>query len=106
MYKIAIYIPSDTLEKVKQAMFDQGAGRLGNYDHCAWQVLGQGQFRPLAQSNPALGQKGRLETVEEYLVEMICDASVIKSVIVALNQAHPYEEPAYKVTRLEDIDIN
>ncbi|MES2998887.1 MAG: YqfO family protein [Pseudomonadota bacterium] len=106
MYKIATYIPSDTLEKVKQAMFDQGAGRLGNYDHCAWQVLGQGQFRPLAQSNPTLGQKGRLETVEEYLVEMICDASVIKSVIAALKQAHPYEEPAYTVTRLEDININ
>jgi hypothetical protein len=106
MYKIAVYIPSDSLEKVKQAMFDQGAGRLGNYDHCAWQVMGQGQFRPLEKSSPTLGKKGQLETVEEYLVEMICDQWIIKSVIAALKQAHPYEEPAYTVSQLENIDIN
>jgi hypothetical protein len=106
MYKIAVYIPSDQLEQVKQAMFAQGAGRLGNYEHCAWQVLGQGQFRPLAESNPTLGQKGRLESVNEYLVEMICDAKAIKSVIKALKQAHPYEEPAYTVLRLEAIDVD
>ncbi len=105
MYKIATYIPSDHLEKVKQAMFEQGAGRLGNYDHCCWQILGQGQFRPLLKSNPTLGQKGRLETVEEYLVEMICDEKVLKPVINALKQAHPYEEPAYAVVRLEEIDL-
>lgn len=45
MYKIATYIPHDSLEKVKQAMFEQGAGQLGNYDCCAWQTLGQGQLR-------------------------------------------------------------
>ena len=106
MYKIAVYIPSDSLEKVKQAMFDQGAGKFGNYDHCAWQVLGQGQFRPLAQSNPTLGQKGKLETVEEYLVEMVCDNAVIKSVIDALKRTHPYEEPAYTVIHLENNNID
>ncbi len=73
MYKISVYIPSDYLEPVKLAMFDQGGGRLGNYDHCAWQVLGQGQFRPLVQSNPFKGQKGNVEAQDEYLVEMICD---------------------------------
>lgn len=106
MYKIAVYIPSDSLEKVKQAMFDQGAGRFGNYDHCAWQVLGQGQFRPLAQSNPTLGQEGKLERVEEYLLEMICDNAVINPVIEALKQTHPYEEPAYTVIHLENNNID
>ena len=106
MYKIAVYIPDHSLEKVKQAMFDQGAGQLGNYKHCCWQVLGQGQFYSLPNSNPVIGQKGRLETVDEYLVEMVCDDKVIKSVIKALKQAHPYEEPAYSVYRLEDININ
>ena len=102
MYKISVYIPSDYLETVKLAMFNQGGGRLGNYDHCAWQVLGQGQFRPLVQSNPFKGQKENLETLGEYLVEMICDKKHIKSVIAALKKAHPYEEPAYSVVRLED----
>jgi structural toxin protein (hemagglutinin/hemolysin) RtxA len=102
MYKISVYIPSDYLEAVKLAMFDQGAGRLGNYDHCAWQVLGRGQFRPLAQSNPFKGQKGNLETLDEYLVEMICDKKCIKPVIAALKKSHPYEEPAFAIVRLED----
>lgn len=106
MYKITVYIPRDSLEKVKQAMFKEGAGKLGNYEQCAWQVMGQGQFLPLTQSNPTLGQKGKLETVEEYLVEMVCDDAIIKSVIKALKQAHPYEEPAYTVYRLENININ
>ncbi len=102
MYKVSVCVPSDHLEKVKLAMFEQGAGRLGNYDHCVWQVLGQGQFRPLAQSNPFLGKQGRLETVEEYLVETICDDHCIKPVIQALKKSHPYEEPSYSIIRLEE----
>jgi structural toxin protein (hemagglutinin/hemolysin) RtxA len=105
MYKITTYIPYDSLEKVKQAMFAQGGGKLGHYDCCAWQTRGQGQFRPLAQSNPAVGQKGKLEYIEEYLVEMICEDRFIKSVVKALKQAHPYEEPAYAVMHLENICI-
>lgn len=101
MYKISVYIPSDYLEQVKLAMFEQGGGRLGNYDNCAWQVLGQGQFRPLAQSNPFLGQEGSIEILEEYLVEMICDEKSIKPVIQALKKSHPYEEPAFSIVRLE-----
>lgn len=101
MYKISVYIPSDYLEKVKLAMFNQGGGRLGNYDHCAWQVLGQGQFRSLEQSTPFKGQKGIKEVLDEYLVEMICDENHIKPVIAALKKSHPYEEPAYSIVRLE-----
>lgn len=103
MYKITVYIPSAELENVKQAMFDQGAGQLGDYDHCCWQVLGQGQFRPSENSNPSVGQKEKLNTVKEYLVEMICNDAVINAVIRALKQAHPYEEPAYSIVRLEAI---
>lgn len=102
MYKISVYIPSDYLEAVKLAMFEQGAGRIGNYDYCAWQVLGQGQFRPLAQSKAFVGQEGTLQILEEYLVEMVCDKLHIKSVIEALKKSHPYEEPAFIVVRLED----
>jgi hypothetical protein len=83
------------------ALFDAGAGRIGNYEHCAWQVLGQGQFRPLAGSQPFIGAQGVLETVAEYRVEMVCEDAVIDAVIAALRQAHPYEEPAFDVIRLE-----
>lgn len=102
MYKISVYIPSNHLEAVKLAMFDAGGGRFGHYEHCAWQVLGQGQFRPMSQAKPFVGQKGIVETLDEYLVEMLCQKKFINPVIAALKKAHPYEEPAFSVVRLED----
>src|SRR5260364_206274 len=101
-YGFVVYVPSGHLEPVKQAMFEAGAGCIGDYDRCAWQISGQGQFRPLSGSQPFLGAQGALETVEEYRVEMVCKSDAVKSVIAALKAAHPYEQPAYWVLRLED----
>jgi hypothetical protein len=102
MYKICFYVPDNAVEIVKQALFAAGAGRIGNYDSCCWQVLGSGQFRPLENSNPAIGKTGKVETVSEYRVEMVCEDRIIKDVVEALRQSHPYEEPAYDVVKLED----
>lgn len=102
MYKICFYVPDNTVEIVKQALFSAGAGRIGNYDSCCWQVLGSGQFRPLENSNPAIGKTGEIETVSEYRVEMVCEDKIIKEVVEALRQSHPYEEPAYDIVKLED----
>lgn len=101
-YGIAVYVPSNYLEPVKRAMFEAGAGHIGNYDCCAWQISGQGQFRPLTGSQPFLGKQEQLEMVAEYRLEMVCQSNVIKSVIAALKAAHPYEQPAYWVVQLED----
>lgn len=103
MYKLGFFVPKSHLEQVKQACFDAGAGRIGNYDSCAWQVLGQGQFRPLGGSDPAIGEHGKLEQVEEYKVEMVCGDETIAAVKAALLSSHPFEEPAYDIVRLEDI---
>lgn len=103
MYKLAFFVPESHLDVVKQATFDAGAGRIGNYEHCAWQVLGQGQFRPIAGSQPYLGQQDQLETVDEYRVEMVCDDNLIHQAVKAMKQAHPYEEPAYDVWKLESL---
>lgn len=101
MYKITFYVPESHLELVKMALFAAGAGRVGLYEACAWQVKGQGQFRPLAGSKPFIGSHDELETLEEYKVELLCADTVIAAAIAALKQAHPYEEPAYDVLRLE-----
>lgn len=103
MYKISFYVPDNAVEIVKQALFAAGAGRIGNYDSCCWQVLGSGQFRPLENSSPAIGKTGEVETVSEYRVEMVCEDRIIKEVIEALRQSHPYEEPAYGVVKLENL---
>lgn len=103
MYKLAFFVPESHLEPVKNAVFETGAGRIGHYDHCCWQVKGQGQFRPLEGSHPHIGSQNQLETVEEYRVELVCEDKLIKQAIAAMKLAHPYEEPAYDVFRLEDL---
>ena len=99
MYKLCFYVPESHLEQVKQAVFAAGAGRLGDYDQCCWQVAGQGQFRPLAGSTPHLGVQDQLEQVQEYRVEMLCAEDCMEQVICALRAAHPYEEPAFDYMR-------
>ncbi|KPB34149.1 Uncharacterized protein AC514_1394 [Pseudomonas savastanoi pv. phaseolicola] len=83
-------------------MFAAGAGRIGAYDHCSWQVLGQGQFRPLNGSQPFVGQSGVVESVEEWKVELVVADDLIQQAVLALKQSHPYETPAYEVWRLEE----
>ena len=103
MYKLAFYVPQENLEAVKQALFAAGAGRVGDYDRCCWQVKGVGQFRPLAGSNPHIGSLHSLEQLEEWKVELVCEDHLIRAAVGALKQAHPYEEVAYEVWPLSDL---
>ncbi|MBV4534732.1 NGG1p interacting factor NIF3 [Pseudomonas urmiensis] len=103
MYKLAFFVPASHVEVVKAAVFAAGGGRIGAYDHCAWQTLGQGQFRPLDGSQPYLGQTGQVEVVEEWKVELVVADELIAQVVAALKTSHPYETPAYEVWRLVDI---
>jgi len=89
------YVPVDSVEAVKNAVFKAGAGKIGNYDSCCWMVLGQGQFKPLEGSNPYLGTENEIVSVEEYKVEMVCSEEVAEDVLTAFKKAHPYEEPAF-----------
>jgi hypothetical protein len=102
MYKLCFFVPEIDAEAVKAAVFAAGAGRIGDYDQCCWQVAGQGQFRPLEGSDPHIGSLNQVETVAELKVEMVCDDNLIREAVAALKKAHPYEEPAYEVWRLED----
>lgn len=95
LFHLAFYVPVDHAEAVKQAMFAAGAGRVGAYDCCSWETLGQGQFRPLAGANPFLGKEGEVERVAELKVETVCNEYVLPGVIAAIRQAHPYEEVAW-----------
>lgn len=99
-YKLCFYVPADACDAVKAAVFAAGAGRIGDYDQCAWQTEGIGQFRPLSGSKPSIGVHDKLETVKEIKVEMVCQAADLDEVIQALKQAHPYEEPAFDVWQL------
>lgn len=100
MYKVAFYVPKSHLEIVKEAMFAVGAGRYKGYSRCAWQIMGQGQFYPEAESSPSIGEKEVLVTVHEYYVSMVCDRKIIDDVMTAMRQAHPYEQVAYEILAL------
>ena len=102
MYKLTVFIPESALEQVKSALFAAGAGSIGNYEQCCWQVKGTGQFMPLVGSDPHIGMHDRLEAVDEWRVEMVVAEAVIETVIAALKEAHPYETPAYDVIKVLD----
>jgi len=103
MVKLVFFVPESHLETVKSAVFAAGAGRIGRYDHCCWQIQGEGQFRPLPGSNPALGEHFQLHQLMEYRVEMVCDDACIVAAVSALRAVHPYEMPAFEVLSLMDL---
>ena len=103
MYKLAVFIPDEALEQVKSALFAVGAGSIGDYEQCCWQVQGTGQFMPLAGSAPHIGKQDSLETVDEWRVEMVVDDAFITAAVIALKEAHPYETPAYDVIKVLNV---
>lgn len=100
MYKLCFFVPEDHLENVKNALFIKGAGQIGEYSHCSWQVLGEGQFMPLNDSAPYIGTHNEIERVAEYKVEMVFEENLIADVINELKTKHPYEEPAYEIYQI------
>ena len=102
MYKICVYVPENSVESVKQALFDAGAGRIGNYDSCCWQTDGVGQFRPLEGSNPAIDSQGEVERVKEIKIELVCEDDLVAVAVAAMRESHPYEEPAFDTWKLAE----
>jgi hypothetical protein len=101
IYKICFFVPESHLEVVKQSLFNAGAGKLGNYSCCSWQVLGEGQFKPIENSTPFIGETNKISTVKEYKVEVLCMKTKLNEAIEALLDAHPYEVPAFEVIEVK-----
>ncbi len=103
-YMLVFYVPEAQAEAVKAAVFASGAGRLGRYEHCCWQSVGMGQFRPLPGSRPFIGSEGDLERVAEVRVEMVCPRESLGTAIEGLLKAHPYETPAYHYWEISGVE--
>ncbi|MGE5474118.1 MAG: Nif3-like dinuclear metal center hexameric protein [Ignavibacteriales bacterium] len=100
--KIAVFVPIEHVDRVREAMTIAGAGFTGNYRDCSFMSRGIGTFKPLEGSNPFKGQIGELEKVEEYKLETIVPESQFNMVVNAMLEAHPYEEVAYDVYNIEN----
>ncbi len=94
-YKIAVYVPVLYEDKVRAALFNANAGRIGNYSETSFNTKGIGTFKPLPGSHPFLGTEGKKEEAQEIKIETIVLERDISNVLNAMKKSHPYEEPAY-----------
>jgi dinuclear metal center YbgI/SA1388 family protein len=101
-YKLVVFAPVHALAEVSDAVFEAGAGWIGNYRNCGFHTDGTGTFLPLEGAKPAIGEQGRLEKVREYRFETIVPAARLQAVVEAMKKAHPYEAPAFDVIKLFD----
>jgi dinuclear metal center YbgI/SA1388 family protein len=95
--KVSVFVPAAHFGEVHRAMSAAGAGSIGSYDQCAFASRGEGYFRGLEGSRPAVGRKGRLERIAEIRLEMTVPEKKLERVTSAMMEVHPYEEPAYDV---------
>ncbi len=102
LLKLVAFVPVDHVVAVREAVFAAGAGHIGNYDSCSYNLLGNGTFRGDETTNPHVGEKGKVHFEEEYRVETIVPQHLKNTVLNALFQAHPYEEVAYDLYPLEN----
>jgi dinuclear metal center YbgI/SA1388 family protein len=99
-YKLVTFVPAEHVEKVSQALFSAGAGQIGNYSSCSFQIKGTGTFFGNEETDPAVGQSRKLERVDEVHLETVVPISAVDRVVQALREAHPYEEPAFDLNQL------
>lgn len=102
--KLIVFVPNDSVAHVEEAMHDAGAGKLGNYDHCSYQLNGEGRYRALDGANPFAGKVDELHCEPEVRVEVLVHKALCNKVVAAMLKAHPYEEPAFDIIALENSD--
>jgi dinuclear metal center YbgI/SA1388 family protein len=101
-FKVVVFVPPNDSEPVLAAAFAAGAGRIGDYEQCSFTTAGRGTFFGSEGTNPTVGESGRMETVREWKVEVVCPGSRLAAALAAIRSAHSYEEPAIDVFPLAD----
>ncbi len=102
--KLVTFCPLKHMEKVRTAMFEAGAGHIGNYSDCSFNTSGTGSFKALDGSDPFVGEQGKIHLEDEIRIETIVPDYRMSKVLKAMNDAHPYEEVAYDIYPLRNSD--
>lgn len=100
--KLVVFVPLDHAEVVRAALFDAGAGAIGNYDECSFNTAGYGTFRAGEGTDPFVGKQGEQHHEDEMRVEVVFPANKERAILLGLFEAHPYEEVAYDIYRLQN----
>ena len=102
--KLTTFVPNNNADEVRRALFDAGAGSIGNYDNCSFNLKGSGSFKPNEDANPVVGQKGEVHFEEETQLGLTFPAHLEGKILNALFSSHPYEEVAYEITTLDNFN--
>ena len=104
--KLTTYVPTKDSEALRNSLFAAGAGNIGNYDNCSFNILGEGTFRGNEKSNPVVGEKGKDTTEKETLISITFESKNEAAILKTLKANHPYEEIAYEIITTENIHQN
>ncbi len=104
--KLTTYVPTENAITLREALFNAGAGNIGNYDNCSFNIEGNGTYRGNENSNPVIGKKGVLHTEKETQISIIFESKNENAILKALHENHPYEEVAYEIVETENIHQN
>ncbi|TMM29039.1 Nif3-like dinuclear metal center hexameric protein [Polaribacter aestuariivivens] len=104
--KLTTYVPTENAITLREALFKVGAGNIGNYDNCSFNIEGNGTYRGNENSNPVIGEKGVLHTEKETQISIIFESKNENTILKALHENHPYEEVAYEIVETENIHQN
>ena len=102
--KLVWFAPREALEVTRDAVFAAGAGRIGDYERCSWYTAGTGTFLAGVGADPSIGRVGKEERVSELRVETVVPAERVTDVVAALRAAHPYEEVAFELYPLVELE--
>ena len=100
--KIIVTVPVGSVNDVRTVLCESGAGVIGNYSCCSVMTKCIGTFKPNDNTNPYIGDKNKINYVEEQRLEVVCDVNIVKDVLIKLKNVHPYEEPAIDIIPLID----
>ena len=100
--KVIVTVPAENTKEVRSAICNEGAGIIGNYTYCTMSTKCIGTFKPSDTANPYIGEKNKIEFVEEDKLEVICNIDIVKRVIKTIREVHPYEEPSIDIVPLID----
>jgi dinuclear metal center YbgI/SA1388 family protein len=102
--KLVVFVPKDAIDQLDHAIFDAGGGKIGNYSECHFRTSGTGTFRPNELANPTIGENNNRSQVEEFRVEYLVSRNKISDVLTAMFRAHPYEDVAYEIYPIENVN--
>ncbi len=105
LFRVSVYLPKGYEEEVRKLILETEAGVRGAYRGCSFTVEGQGSFYPLAEANPALGERGKLNLVSESKIEFVAPALALPRILSLIKEKHPYEEVPIDVIPLRGHDF-